>query len=185
MIKLSKLFISFSLILWGQVTYAADGGLYIGIDASYEIYDDNIAFTNGVGSNLSTILKPKGVAPSIFVGLRENAGRFSMAVEARYGYAFANEKIDPSLLIVDGYKFSLGHTISIAILPGFQITNDILLYTRFGYVTSQYKEEITDGAVVISGKAYQGGFEYGVGFQIDLSGQLAVRAEYILYQLTP
>lgn len=172
-----KIFIGFLLLLWSQGAYAAREGLYIGIDSSYEIYDDTI-MVNGMATNIEYPINLNGVAPSLFAGYRQNNGWLSMAVEAHYGYAFANDTIDPALTVFDGYKFSGGHTFSIALLPGFQVTDNVLFYARLGFVRSQFRETITEELLEITNVEYRSGFEYGVGVQFDLQNNVSIRAEY-------
>ena len=172
-----KIFIGLSLILWSQGAYAAREGLYIGIDASYEVYDDTI-MVNGITTNIVYPVDLEGVAPVIFAGYRQNRGWLSMAIEAQYGYAFSSDTVDPALTVFDGYKFSGGHAFTIALLPGFQVADDILFYARIGFVRSQFKEKITVGLLETTNAGYRSGFEYGVGIQLDLKQNVSIRAEY-------
>ncbi|PCJ34865.1 MAG: hypothetical protein COA93_03915 [Alphaproteobacteria bacterium] len=157
---------------------AAQDGLYLGLDAAYEEYDNSIS-VDGFATNLSSFVKPKGAAAGFILGIRQSAGRFNMAIEGRYGYTLANYNLgDATALGFDKYKYEGGNSFSISILPGFHISNDLLIYSRLGYVRSQYKEKFTQGIVETTAGGYQGGLEYGVGLQYDLTGNFSLRAEY-------
>lgn len=172
-----KLFIGFSLLIWGQWAHAANEGLYLGVNASYENYNSTVT-EDGLNTNLDIPIDLKGFSPEIFVGFRQSSGWFTMAVEGRYGYAFADDSVDLSLIGIDKYEFSGGHSFGIALLPGVQVTQDIIAYTRFGYASSQYEEKITVGLLETSAKDYQSGFEYGLGVQFNFSKNMAFRAEF-------
>ncbi|MBL4601733.1 MAG: outer membrane beta-barrel protein [Emcibacteraceae bacterium] len=148
-------------------------GLYIGLDGSYDKTTETSTLIPGAeGANLLVIPSPaiydlNGIAAGIFVGYRQSSGRFTVAVEARYGYGFAsNDAGNDSFKITGEYGAS--------VLPGFWISDEIAIYGRLGF--SQLSLSRTYQTIIH--RNTDSGLHYGGGIQIFATDMISIRADY-------
>ncbi|MCP5381063.1 MAG: outer membrane beta-barrel protein [Kordiimonadaceae bacterium] len=139
-------------------------GLYVGLDGSYDQLKDNILATP------ENIYSADGADIGIFAGYRQSQDQFTVAAEVRYGYSFASRKT--SVAPIDG--FALTHEFGAAVLPGFWLHDQFLVYGRLGYTRATLVDTIsgveftnTDGAV-----------EYGGGVEFFPVNNVSIRFEY-------
>lgn len=156
-----------SMVFITQTAAAQDhpnDGMYFGVDASYDLLKDN---TDLLGTTISF----DGPAVGGFVGYRQTKNNLSVAVEARYGYGFASWE--------SGAVLKATHEFELAVLPGYWINDDILLYTRLGATNNTIRVSLAGSTDTNTSTE----FNYGAGVEINLLNNLSLRAEYTRSEL--
>tara|TARA_R110002096_G_scaffold309403_4_gene504000 strand:+ start:26600 stop:27238 length:639 start_codon:yes stop_codon:yes gene_type:complete len=170
--KIMKKILALSALMLGLVTplqFAMSqgqpsDGFYVGIDGSFDQLKDNI---NATPDN---IYNADGPAVGLFAGYRQSQGRFTVAAEARYGYSFASE--ETTVAPIDG--FALTHEFGAAVLPGFWVNDQLIVYGRIGFTNATLVDTISDIKFTNTDSAV----EYGGGVEIFASETVSVRVEY-------
>lgn len=175
-----NLFIKLGYILVGtlfltQIASAqghSQDGLYMGVDATYDIsrFSDFAveSLTDTLPTDVKTIYNDEGPAAGIFIGFRFTQGRYTVATEARYGYSF----IENDLSLTDSFK--LTNEFGGSILPGYWLSDQIVVFGRIGF--SQLTAIRTfDG---ILNKNSDTGLHFGGGIQLFATDTISFRAEY-------
>lgn len=147
-------------------------GLYMGLDATYDITKykqrEITSLTGFIPTDDRSIYNDEGPAAGIFLGYRLTEGRFTVATEGRYGYSFLENKVSA------GDNFKLTNEYGGSILPGYWISPEVILYTRFGF--SQLTTiRIFDGVI---NENSDSGFHFGAGIQFYASEKMSIRGEY-------
>ncbi len=144
--------------------YNSDG-IYVGLDGSYDQIRDNIKATP------DNIYNANGTAFGIFVGYRGSQDKFTVAVEARYGYSFISNDI---ITTNPTQRYSITHEFGGAIMPGFWLSEQALIYAKVGFNQSTQIKTLQD----IEFKSSNSGISLGGGIQLYATDTVAIRAEY-------
>jgi len=144
-------------------SHPADGP-YIGIDGSYDLLKDNISAT---GDNVYSTNEP---AVGIFAGFRQTQGQFTVAAEIRYGYSFARKE----QTVAPFDAFAMTHEFGAAVLPGYWLNDQLLVYGRLGYNHATLIDTIN--AVDFSNG--DSSVEFGGGIEIFATPSVSLRLEY-------
>lgn len=155
-----------SLLLIAQPAIAQghkNDGLFGGVDGSYDLHNDNTEL-------LATKISFEGGAAGVFVGYRQTNNKFSVAVEARYGYGFASYTN-----ITNGASLEATHEFELAAMPGYWITDDLLIYARLGATNNTIR---VSTAATSTSTNTNTNFNYGGGIELNLNNNWSVRVEY-------
>lgn len=142
-------------------------GLYFGVDGSYDMLKDNFDIRDS--TTPTNLGEYNGTAAGGFFGYRQSKGDFTVAVEARYGYGFAN-----FTNVAVGSTLKHTHEFELAALPGYWVNDTLLVYARLAATNNTTRVNVTNNTTTETTT----NFNYGGGLEIRLSDGFSVRAEY-------
>jgi len=155
---------------------AFNGG-YAGVLAGYESFNAKSTDT-GIGSlaglSSSGNYGATGTTGGIFAGYGKEFGKFYLGAEAEASLGNAQEKTNITLgnsyVYTDvQHKYDYG----LSIRPGFLVSDNLLLYTRIGFVRSRFDDNATDTNVNLNG------LRLGLGTEFALSNNLNARLDWV------
>lgn len=157
------------------------GGWYLGGQIGYDYYRvrENVALGTGL---LTT--NPAVAATGVIGGLFGGYGQYFndqwyLALEVNGSATGASTSWSASdSLGTYNNKFSAYSSWGLALLPGFKINVDSLLYVRLGYAWDRVKAQESTATTSVNTSKWSNGFIYGLGIESVLSGNWSVRTEY-------
>jgi len=129
-----------------------------------------------------------GTLGNIFTGYEWNFDRFYLATELNaslsslkyHGYFTETED---GINNTSEATYTLRNSYGLSLLPGYQVSDNVLLYGRIGYVKgnfkyAEYKTNTGEGERGVTEHEWLNGIRYGLGINTSLSKNIALRLEY-------
>lgn len=170
-------------------------GFYLGVAATYDNFSgrQNASVTDPVTGSVFSVdpmLTVNGFGGGVFGGFGKDFTPLVYLGIELYGYNRSNTK-SYAMVVTDAAE-SLSYTdqvqvranYGVSILPGVKLNDSTLFYVRLGYNRNHLQVTETaintvDGVTFV-GKAnkWQSGFNYGLGIESAVYGNLSLRGDY-------
>jgi len=158
--------------------YAAPfNGVYLGAQAGYENYKADESFTGAgalAGLSVSGNGSLSGAVGGIYGGYGKTFDKLYLGVEANGDLSDSSESKSAS-----GITATTKHTYSygISVRPGFVPVDNLLLYTRLGWIASHFEENFS-GLVTGGTSVTPSGIDTGLGAEYAISPNLTARLDW-------
>jgi len=119
------------------------------------------------------------IMPGVTIGYDfETRGGVVFGVEAEYTDSSVGVSARDAIIVGDRISVNAGRDLYIGGRLGYRTGRNGLLYVKAGYTDASIELSYDDGAVVTSEEESFGGIRIGVGGEIDLGSNYAIRLEY-------
>jgi len=171
-------------------TAASAAGLFVGADLGYQQLRENtnpMTVTNGanvVRANLNPL--GNGFRGGVFAGYGWCAGEgWYIAPELKF--SGASSATSDSVALTGGiantisFNQKLRYNFNVSVKPGYYVYDNTMLYARVGWSNARITSNVTDTATAlnVTDNRNVNGWEVGGGVEVNLTGQLGVRGEFI------
>lgn len=183
-----KSFIGFSLFISLMCSNSYANSFYIGADIGPEMvnFDKKLTIVDNATKNTDYYkednLSGRGFNGDVFAGYSYHYNRFYLGGELNASLSTLKYKgfyIDNTQNQISEGDFTLDKSYGISILPGYQLTNNALVYGRLGYARGNFKySEYKDNVNGVTERSWLNGYRYGAGIATSLTDQLGLRLEY-------
>lgn len=167
-------------------------GIYVGLQGGYDTYRFRsvINTTDGLGNTISSnpALNVGGIVGGVFFGAGRYFDCFYLAAEAIANASNAITSYTTNFKysgFTDNYytQIRVRPSYGIAVLPGFRMNDNALLYGRLGWTVASirtYENFSTVGVTttIASRNLYRSGGTLGLGIESALVDDFSIRAEY-------
>lgn len=177
---LRKTLIAASLLplsCWGAGFYVGAG---LGPDLGDFAQNARITSPGNFDARDKTHHSGRGVFGTLFGGYSLSRDYWSLGAEVNGNLSslkFKSSNYEYINLSFTNTKFRLRRNYGVSILPGFQYSENTLLYGRLGYANGNFRINTQDVSLKNINRNLDG-FRAGLGLKQDLSEHLALRLEY-------
>ncbi|SFX32750.1 outer membrane protein [Marinospirillum alkaliphilum] len=167
------------MMSWGVAGASSFDGIYAGVSLgsfSTEMSADVVFNGNNVVNEKGK--SGSGSALGLLAGYGQSFDRFYVAGEFNYRSGMGDSTADVDMSGPGKFKNELGQSFSIAVLPGYLVRDDLLVYGRLSYGLTESDVKIVQGGnTVFDYGAALTTTGFGVGASYAVSEQLLVRGE--------
>lgn len=174
--------VAIGLFCHTNLTYAADfTGVYFGIDGGYQWGDANYRTVQITGYQYTNPTPQDRGTAGLYLGygyLFNNKAYLGSELEVSHDTA----EVDPWISVTDyTYKESIHSTLegSVSLLPGYAVSKNILLYTRFGIGQNHYFDDsYIEGNHSQQTNAWATDYIVGAGVRYQITDHVRIKGEY-------